>query len=49
LPRLDRQERWRDVGVTRPKGVVRREFQRASTKARTTILFTGSTPAGRAP
>jgi len=43
LPVLRRKETWRDVGVKRPGGVVRREFHGGvDPKARTAILFTGN-------
>jgi zinc protease len=42
LPSAGRKERWRDVGVTPPRGVVRKTVRRGSEpKARTQIVFSG--------
>jgi zinc protease len=42
LPSMDRNESWRDVGITPPEGVVRRTVRRGlEPKARTQIVFHG--------
>jgi zinc protease len=48
LPATHKAEKWRDLGVRPPKGVVSRTVERGvDPKSRTVMLFTGEAPADR--
>jgi zinc protease len=48
LPATGRKETWRDVGMTYPRGVVRKTVRRGvEPRARTQLVFTGTAPFDR--